>query len=314
MSKRGGKNRNAMQRPNRSGCLPRNYVQSIDLNERLYSYYRNLIVQMAMSRYRWVNLPKTCDARYLELQLLLGGMATIAFPKKMPGTFMSLQVCGNGRPNMYDVPSTWQALGQNGTKFYCDNTNGVLVYDNATRYPLMNGIDLYARELAQIRLVKRTNRFHQQMPFILKGDQRRRQDMVNLFRQVADGDPAILATDGIESIDYEILNTGVEYKEHEIAEDELFVWNQVFMMLGSPNLPFKAERQTEDEISAQKRPATLVSLNSLDERRRAANKLNERFGEYLEAPIHVVWAEDNESENWNLVHNVRDMFEVGDNA
>lgn len=170
MSKRGGANRNRNRRQNRNGCLPKNYVQSIDLNERLYMYYRNLITQMAMSRYRWINLPKTCDERYLELQLLLNGMATIAFPKKMEGTFMSLQVCGNGRPNMYDVPSQWEALGQNGTRFTCDNTNGVIVYDNATRYPLMEGIDLYARELAQIRLVKRTNRFHQQMPFILKGD------------------------------------------------------------------------------------------------------------------------------------------------
>lgn len=312
MSKRGGVNRNKNRRPNRNGCLPRNYVQSIDLNERLYSYYRNLIVQMAMSRYRWVGLPKTCDERYLELQLLLSGMATIAFPKKMEGTFMSLQVCGNGRPNMYDVPSQWIAMGQNGTRFTCDNTNGVLVYDNATRYPLMNGIDLYARELAQIRLVKRTNRFHQQMPFIMKGDQRKRQDMVNLFRNVADGEPAILTTDGISEIDYDILSTGVTYMEHEIAEDELFVWNQVFMMLGSPNLPFKAERQTEDEIMAQERPATLVSLNSLNERRKAADKLNERFGQMLAEPIRVVWAQDNLSKNWNLLHDVQAMYEVGE--
>lgn len=312
MSKRGGANRNRNRRPNRNGCLPKNYVQSIDLNERLYMYYRNLITQMAMSRYRWINLPKTCDERYLELQLLLNGMATIAFPKKMRGTFMSLQVCGNGKPNMYDIPSQWEALGQNGTRFTCDNTNGVIVYDNATRYPLMEGIDLYARELAQIRLVKRTNRFHQQMPFILKGDQTKRQDMVNLFRNVADGEPAILATSGLEQIEYEVLNTGVEYKEHEIAEDELFVWNQVFMMLGSPNLPFKAERQTEDEISAQERPATLVSLNSLNERRKAADKLTERFGDMLEAPIRVVWAQDNLSKNWNLLHDVQAMFEVGE--
>lgn len=312
MSKRGGANRNKNRRPNRNGCLPRNYVQSIDLNERLYMYYRNLITQMAMSRYRWINLPKTCDERYLELQLLLNGMATIAFPKKMEGTFMSLQVCGNGRPNMYDVPSQWIALGQNGTRFTCDNTNGVIVYDNATRYPLMEGIDLYARELAQIRLVKRTNRFHQMMPFILKGEQTKRQDMVNLFRNVANGEPAILATSGIEQLEYEVLNTGVEYREHEIAEDELFVWNQVFFMLGSPNLPFKAERQTEDEISAQERPATLVSLNSLNERRKAADKLTERFSDMLEGPIRVVWAQDNLSKNWNLLHDVKEMFEVGE--
>ena len=83
MGRRGGKNRNA-QKPNttcncRMGRHNNSYWQTADRNERLYQYYINLIMQMAMSRFRWLNLPPTCDERYLEWILCLEGVATIAF-------------------------------------------------------------------------------------------------------------------------------------------------------------------------------------------------------------------------------------------
>lgn len=312
MARRGGKNRKNGYRPNRCNGVPNNYVQSADLNQLLFSYYRNMITQMAMSRFRWINLPKTCDARYLEMMLLLEGQATIAFPAKMPGTFMSLKVAGNGRPNLYGNPSNWIALGDNGTRFQCNNNNGVILYDNETRYPLMNGIDLYARELAHLRMTKRVNRMHQMMPFILKGPQEQRQVMNAMFRSVANGEPAIIATSAIDAIDIEALQTGVTYYGRELAEDETNVLNQVYAMLGMSNPTYKAERQTSDEIRTQREPNMFMRMNYLYERRVAAEKINERFGKYLEAPIHVVWNNDNESENWNLVHNVRDMYEIGE--
>ena len=185
MSKRGGKRRN---NNNINSASPTSYRQlhdarganwqSAQLNSRLYIYYRNIITQMAMSRFRWINLPKTCDERYLEWVLTMEGCATIAFPPKMRGTFLSLKAADNGRPNMYGIASSWVAIGDNGTRFNCDRNNGVLIYDNQTRYPIMSGIDLYANELTHLRMTKRMNRLHQQIPFILKGPQEKKQDMV----------------------------------------------------------------------------------------------------------------------------------------
>ena len=311
MSKRGGKTRNkgassynthTMRDKMRSKQGA--FWQSAQLNSRLYMYYRNIITQMAMSRFRWINLPKTCDERYLEWVLTMEGCATIAFPSKMRGTFLSLTAADNGRPNMYGIASSWTAIGDNGTRFNCDRRNGVLIYDNETRFPIMSGIDLYAKELTHIRITKRLNRMHQQIPFILKGPQEKKQDMVNLFKQVAGGEPAILATDGIDAIDYEAMSTGVQFIGEELATDEVNVWNRIYTMLGITNSLFKAERMTEDEIRAQASPTTLIKMNSLQERRKAADMLNERFGEYLDGEIQVVWRQDNESENFNFQHNI----------
>lgn len=312
MSRRGGKKRSEQKRnaPSCYGMKRHNgmHWESADINESLYWYYVNIISQIAMERFRWLNLPHTCDERYLEWTLCYEGVATIAFPKKQKGTFYSTKAVTQGPINVYDNPSKWRSFGNNGWNFYCDNTNGVLIYDNVTRFPIMEGIQLYANELTHIRITKRMNRMHQQVPWILKGPQEKRQDMANLYKQVAGGEPAILATNGIEQIDYEALQTGVPYLGEELAEDETSVWNRIYTMLGIENLPFKSERQTEDEIRAQKSPTSLILMASLNERRKAADKLNRRFGQYLKKPIEVVLRQDNQSENWNFEHNINSQL------
>lgn len=313
MSRRGGKKRHGKNPWNgRDEYGNWEYWQSASTNQRTYFYYVDMMMKMALSRFRWINLPESCDERYLEFTLVTQGMASIAFPRKMQGTFLSLQCAPQGQPNMYDRPVRWLAIGQNGTKFSCDARNGVVVFDNETRYPLMSGIQLYANELTHLRITRRINRLHQQIPFILKGPQERKQDMVNLFKQVAGGEPAVLATDDIQQIEYEAMSTGVQFIGEELAVDEMNLWSRIYTMLGLTNTTMKQERMTEDEIRAQKAPSELVLESCLIERRKAAKEMNERFGAYLEAPIEVVMRQDNESQNWNLAHNVKSMLEAGE--
>mgnify|MGYP003290346429 CR=1 FL=1 len=312
MGRRGGKNRKAQQ-PNCCDFTRRGqYWQTDELNRRTYMYYVNIIMQMAMSRFRWLNLPPTCNERFLEWVLCLEGMATIAFPKKQKGVFYSTRAVQQGILNIYQTPTKWISYGENGWQFHCDWSNGVIVYDNITRFPIMNGIELYANELTHIRITKRLNRMHQQVPWVFKGPQEKRQDMMNMFKMVAGGEPAIIATDAVDQIGYEVMKTDVPYLGHDLSEDEEAVWKRIYTMLGLANVPFKAERQTEDEIMAQKSPTNLVLLASLKERRKAAEKLNKRFGAYLKEPIKVVLNADNESENWNFQHNIQSQLRAID--
>ena len=313
MSRRGGKKRNERNTWNSRGQYGNwEFWQSASVNQRTYLYYVDVITKMALSRFRWLNLPTTCDERYLEFTLVTQGMASIAFPRKMRGTFLSLQCAQQGKPNMYDRPNRWLAIGQNGTRYGCSRQTGVVVFDNQTRYPLMNGIQLYANELTHLRITRRMNRLHQQIPFILKGPQEKQQDMVNMYKQVAGGEPAILMADDNQMIQYEALTTGVQFIGEELAIDEQNIWNRVYTMLGIPNTTIKQERQTEDEIKAQESPSELVLESSLMERRKAAHELNDRFGAYLKAPIEVIRCTDNESTNWNYTHNVKSIMEAVD--
>lgn len=304
MGRRGGKNRTKTTPQVLTKHYNRNYWGSDAYNDRLYNYYRNVIMQLAMNRFRWVNLPKTCDARFLEWTLLTEGVATIAFPAKMRGSFFSTKAVLTSPPNVYDNPTSWDSFGNRGWKFHCTPQNGVLVYDNCTRMPIMEGIDLYATELVHVRLTKNMNRFHQQIPWILRGPQEKKNDMIQIAKQVAGGELAIITTDGLSNMEVDTLATGVPYLGEQLAADEGQVWNRIYTMLGIDNVPFKTERQTEDEVRAQKTPTEFIKMASLSERRKAANYLNNIFGGYLEKPIKVEWNRDNESINWNFQHNI----------
>lgn len=294
---------------NRHG-LPQ-YWQAASNQEQYFEYYRNLILSMAMSRFKWIGLPPTCNERYLEYILVTQGMATIATPKDAKGLFYSTQVAEAGKMNIYDNPVSWASFGNNGWHFECDHTNGVIIYDNITRFPLLIGIEQYARELSQIRVTKKINRLHQQIPFLLKGDQRQKQDLVNIFKNIASGEPAILVTNGFDGIDVDKIDTDVQYLGEELAQDEANIWNRIYTMLGMNNTLYKRERQTEDEIQAYTSASDKVLLASLNERRRAANLLNERFGDMLPDEIHVIAAYDNESDNFNFYENVQTQMKLG---
>lgn len=311
MSRRGGKKRTKPNPYNSNfPALNGMYWQSQTYNQRLVNMYRNTIVQMAMSRFKWINLPPHCDARFLEWTLLYEGVATIAFPRNREGEFYSTRATFDSKPNVYDNYTKWRSTGNNNWNFYCNHNNGVLVWDNNTRYPLMNGIMIKAQELAHIQLTKEMNRFHQQIPWILKGPQSKKQDLISITKQVAGGEQAIIALDSFGDIEVDALMTNVPFIGNELAQDEKNAWNGVYQLLGIENSTLKMERQTQDEIDAQRQPTTMVALASISERRKAADYLNEHFGQYLMAPIEVVWNNDLISRNYNFLHNDQAMMEV----
>lgn len=305
-SRRGGKRRT---KPNPMNQRNRMFWQSQDYNLKLVTMYRNVIVQMAMSRFRWLNLPPTCDERFLEWTLLYEGVACICYPKTQEGTFYSTRATFDTHPNVYDDYPKWRSTGNNGWNFEASKKTGTLVWDNGTRFPLMSGINIKAQELAHIQLTKEMNRFHQQVPWILKGPANRKSDMENIAKQVAGGEQAILAFDSFDDLEVEALSTQVPFIGDQLAQDEKNCWNSIYQLLGIENATLKRERQTEDEIQAMKSPTELVRLSSLNERRKAADYLNNHFSKYLAEPIKVVWREDNESSNWNLMHNDRALMQ-----
>jgi len=213
-------------------------------------------------------------------------------------------------PNIYDNPSRWRSLGNNGWNFKCSPKNGVIVYDNRPRYPIMAMVDMWSRELCDIRRTKQMNRMHQKVPFMIKCTPEQEQQAVNLYKQLAGGEPAIITTTGIESIDVDVIPTPVPFIGEQLTVEELNTWNEIYTMLGIENLSYKTERMVQDEVNKNDEPTDIIALDALNCRREACDRLNERFAEYLDAPISVVWAQDNESSNYNALMNVESLAEI----
>lgn len=289
-----------------------NYWQTSDYNSALFMMYRQQIIKLAMNRFKWVNLPPTCNERYLEMTLLFQGIATIAFPSKQRGTFYSTQVAQMSPPNVYDNPTKWLSVGNNGWRFKCSNRNGVIVWDNRARYPLMQMVDMWARELVDIRRTKQLNRMHVKTPYLIKCSPEQEQQAENIYKQMAGGEPAIITTTGIENIDIDVIKTDVPYLGEELTAEEINTWQQIYQMLGIENLTFKAERMVQDEVNKRDEPSDLMALDGLNCRREACEQLNERFSDYLEAPATCIWAKDNISQNLNFMANMKEQLELAE--
>ena len=286
------------------------YWQTSDYNSALFMMYRQQIIKLAMNRFKWINLPPTCNERYLEMTLLFQGIATIAFPSRQRGTFYSTQVAQMSPPNVYDNPTKWFSVGNNGWRFKCSNSNGVIVWDNRARYPLMQMVDMWARELVDVRRTKQLNRMHVKTPYLIKCSPEQEQQAENIYKQMAGGEPAIITTTGIENIDIDVIKTDVPYLGEELTAEEINTWQQIYQMLGIENLTFKAERMVQDEVNKRDEPSDLMALDGLNCRREACEQLNNRFGDYLEAPITCVWAKDNISQNFNFMSNMKEQLEL----
>lgn len=63
------------------------WQQSQQINSQAYFMAYSQMLNIALSRFRWLNLPKTCNAWFLEYNLLYYGYATIAYPHSKPGVF-----------------------------------------------------------------------------------------------------------------------------------------------------------------------------------------------------------------------------------
>lgn len=288
------------------------YWQAPSYTNRTYSMYRNQILSLALTRFEWHGLPPTCNPRFLEWTLLTQGQATISFPKEQPGIFYSTQVAWNSAPNLYDNPASWQSIGNNGWRFSANPNQGVVVWDNLLRAPILDAIDLQARELTDLTRTEQINRLHQKTPFILTGPQDKKIDLQNVWKQIAGGEPAVIGTDGLSQIEVSAIKTDVPYLASELDAAIQNTWTRIYQLLGIDAMPFKQERQIEDEVISQQAPSSMQALGFLAARREAAEVLNERFSQYLEEPITVTMREDWESDNFDMTHNLKDRIEAQD--
>lgn len=263
------------------------YWQSAAANQSRYDAFFDQILNIALSRFQWSNLPKTCDERYIERQLLFNGMVSIAINRK-DGKVYSLQVNANGPINMYDNPTSWRALGTNGFTYPCNWRYGAIVYDNLNRTPIMAGIRMYAYELADLMALKTLNRQQQKAPFIITGPDSKKTDMLNLYKQIAGNEPAVLTNPDISNINIQSFITGVEYIADKVDEDIENTWRKIYGLLGINNSPYKAERQIESEVVEHNEPAEIARLSPLVCRRTAAQWVNDVLG----TDIRVDWRRD----------------------
>lgn len=300
------------RRDKRRGFFSDNYWQSADYNFRAYHKNLDLLLSLAVNRFRWVGLPDTCDARYLEKTLHRCGIATLSHKEDdIEPVFTTLQAMPNGQYNMYGLPVRWRAVGYDGlTDYEVSDANGVLCYYSYARVSPWNALEIYARKMAHYERTEDVNLTQQMKPFIGIAPQEKRMELVNLLKQVEGGETAILGDDGLSKLvdNVKVLDLKVPLVTEELARSYQNVLNQALLYLGIPHLAFeKGERMIEDEARANTAPTNIMLLDCLNARREFCDKVNSKFG----LNVSVYFNEDLESYNFNYTHNIEQMAQDG---
>lgn len=279
------------------------YYNRINYNKNL-----DMLLSLAINRFRWTGFPDTCDARFLEKCLHRNGIATLSNADSADTPiYTTLMAMPEGQYNMYGLPTKWRAVGYDGqTDYTVTDDNGVLCYYSYSRINPWNALEQYARKMTHYERTEDVNLTQQMRPFIGIAPQEKRLELVNLLKQVQGGEPAILGDEGLSKLvdNIKVIDTQVPLITEELARCHQNVLNQALLYLGIPHLAFeKGERMIEDEARANTAPTNIMLLDCLNARREFCEKVNRKFG----LDINVYFNEDIESYNFNYTHNIEQM-------
>lgn len=265
-----------------------------------------MLLSLAMNRFRWVNLPDTCDARFLELQLHKTGIATICHAENMPDVWQSLIANPYGKFNCYGIPVKWRATGYDQTNYNVTPETGELVYYSFSRQNPWTMLDLYARKLMEYERTTEINLYHQRKPVVFIAPQEKKLELINMMKQVDGFEPVVMGDGNFSNLVDEVK--AIDTKVPLVTEDLERSWqnclNQALLYLGIPHLAFeKGERMIEDEARANTAPTNIMLLDCLQARRQACDAINRKFGLNIE----VYFNDDWESYNFNYTNNIESM-------
>ena len=252
--------------------------ESAILNNQSYLYYYNRLLDLAISCFKWLNLPESIDERFLELTLITTGKA-VFFKEDVIGEYLALKCAVGGELDFNNIPTKRNAIAPNGyNNSDLNNTNSVLIYNNRlhsnTSYELIN----FAKRLANLDRVIDVNAQNQKFPLIITCDENERLTFENLYMKIAGNQPVIYGAKGLDLNGIKVLKTDTPYIADRIYELKTQIWNEALSFLGIANLNvIKKERLIKDE-AIQNMGGTISSRNSrLESRKKACAEINAMF-------------------------------------
>ena len=250
-------------------------------NDWTFIQYYNRLVDLCISQFEWINLPPTCDRRFLELTLMADGMA-VFFRDEIMG-YLALQCMISGPLDVYRIPILRRAYASNGYQMPLDNLNSVLIFNNSLRTNSQLDIEMYAWRLYEVQRAIDINIKLQKTPKIIKCSENQRLTIINLFKQYDGNYPFIFGDKTLDLKGLESLDIAAPYVADKLMVIKQQIWDEAMTYLGIANTnTSKRERLNTSEISVGMGDVEAQRYTRLMEREVACERINNMFGLKLE--------------------------------
>lgn len=245
-------------------------------NDWTFIQYYNRLVDLAISQFEWINLPPTCDRRFLELTLFADGMS-VFFKDEVMG-YLTLQCMISGPLDVYRIPIYRRAYASNGYQMELSKENSVLIFNNSLHINSQLDIEMYAWRLYEIQRAIDTNVKLQKNPKIITCSETQRLTIINLFKQYEGNYPFIFADKQMDLSGLNAIDISAPYVADKLQVLKGLVWNEAMTYLGIGNTnDEKRERLNTLEVKSGMGDVEAQRYTKLMEREIACERINAMF-------------------------------------
>lgn len=236
----------------------------------------NRIINLAINRFEWENLPNGLTSRKIEEYLIKNGKVMF-FNDENYGN-MCLPCSATSDYNVYNEPTFYNVFGHKFNK-RVDTEDGVVIRNNALGVNDYDDLLTFALRMNEIELTMDVNLNGQKTPFIILCDEKERLTFKNILLQVRKFKYAIFGSKRLNPNAIDVLNTSTPYLIDKLQQQKKELMNEILTFLGINNNDVnKRERVVVDEVNANN-DFILINLEHMYQQRLiAVDEINKKFG------------------------------------
>lgn len=262
------------------------FRDAILMNNKTYNDYLDRMRKICLSMFEWVNLPESCNARFLEQCLYYQGQASLLYDKDYG--FLNTMASDGGYINIYGLPTEIMCysyrFNQRRSLYTTDigeekDKECILVLNNYDRVPTSYTISLFAYRLAEAQRTVDTNVKAHRTPLLITTDQKQFFTLKKMYEEYDGNTPAIFADKNVVNPDaLKAIKTEAPMVIRDIMDYKREIWNEFLTFMGISNLSEKRERMISNEIDSNNELVNLNLQALLIPRKEACKQFNEKYG------------------------------------
>ena len=274
------------------------FDDSIFKNLYTYNQYADLFTEIAVSSFKWNNVPNTIDTRFIEIGLY-ENKSMIYFADEVMGDLCLKCILG-GQLDVYNIPLDRRAYASNGYQKNLDRSNSVIIWDNMLHYGTSNKMEIYAKRLSNLDTIIDINCNAQKTPILLKGTQQQRLSLLNAYEKYDGNQPVMFGTEnfleGNENA-FTVFKTDCPYVADKLYELKVNLWNEALTYLGvASSVIQKKERMIKDEVNRLQGGVMANRYSRLNARQQACEEINRKFGTNMSVEFRDIFEQNKNSD------------------
>lgn len=262
------------------------FRDAILMNDQTYIDYLERMKKICLSMFEWENLPKTMNARFIEMCLYYNGQAAFLYDDDYG--YLNTMAADGGYINIYGLPTELNCYSYRFNQrrsLYTTDTGEekgkecILVMNNYERVPTSATVTLFAYRLAEAQRTADVNIKAQRTPILITTDQKQLFSLKKMYEEYDGNTPAIFADKNVITPDaLKALKTDAPFIAQNIMDYKREIWNEFLTFMGISNLSEKRERMISNEVDSNNELVNLNLQALLIPRKEACNQFNEKYG------------------------------------